>query len=149
MTLDFSTAAPNGGGFFVSATHDVLRWQPARWAAITFASVGGGVHGAFSAMSQTYSFHADIGMRVRLGSAHGSSFSVSGHYTPGALLGVIPATQSTAAQAEGSAMYLGYRVDAALHFNSYFAMSVRYTDQYRPAMINGLRMVSLGLAWTF
>ncbi|MFO0559531.1 MAG: serine protease [Polyangiales bacterium] len=149
MALDFSTAAPNGGGFFVSATHDVLRWEPARWAAITFASVGGGVHGAFSANAQTYSFHADIGMRVRLGSAHGSSFSVSGHYTPGALLGVTPATQSAAAQAEGAAMYLGLRVDAALHFNSYFALSVRYTDQYRPAMINGLRMVSLGLAWTF
>jgi S1-C subfamily serine protease len=145
MALDFTTAAPNGGGFFVGATHDVLRWEPARWAAITFASVGGGVHGAFSATAQTYTFHADIGMRVRLGSAHGSSFSVSGHYTPGALLGVTPATQS----AEAAAMYLGFRVDAALHFNSYFALSVRYTDQYRPALINGLRMVSLGLAWTF
>lgn len=149
MALDFWTAEPNGGGYFFDLTHDVLRWEPKRWVAITFASVGVGHHAAFSSLGHALTFHADIGMRVRLGSPQGSSFSLSGHYTPGGLLGIAPARSSASPSVDFVGMYLGFRVDAALYFNPIFALSVRYTDQYRPALINGLRMVSFGFALTF
>lgn len=149
IALDFTTSAPNGGGFFTTVTHDALRWEPSRWAAITFASIGGGAHGSFTPNAQAYTFHGDVGMRVRLGNANGASFSVSGHYTPGMVLAVIPATRNAAAQVDVSGMYLGYRVDATVHFTPYMGLTARYTDQYRPALLNTVRMVSLGLALTF
>ncbi len=148
MGLDQRTMEPNGGGFYLSTTYDVLRWDAARFASITFASVGGGMHMIFGGprgLASTVT--AELGMRVRLGSANGSSFSASAHYTPGLSVYSTPSNSGSSVAHVGGT-YAGFRADATLHFSRLVGLGVRFTDQYRPDGFTAIRAAGVTLAFT-
>jgi S1-C subfamily serine protease len=149
MGLDQRTMEPNGGGVYLSTTYDVLRWDASRFASITFASVGGGMHMLFGGPGRfNATITAELGMRLRLGSVRGSSFSVSAHYTPGlAVFGVANESgERTVTRLSGT--YAGLRADATLHFSRLFGLGVRFTDQYRPDGFSAIRSAGVTLAFT-
>lgn len=145
LAIEPGANAVHGGGFSLSLTHDALRWDPSRSVGLSFVSLGGSIHSAFLQGDRSvHALSADLGARLRVGSASGVSVSISGHYTPALAL-----AQASDGNLRLIPQYAAYRVNATVHFVRVFGMGLRFVDQYATDGAPSLRAIGLDFSFSF